>query len=153
MAHIEIFEPGLCCGTGICGVDVDQALVTFSADLDFTRANGGDVARFNLAQEPLAFVENEVARQFLHTVGQEGLPVTLVGGATVLTGRYPSRAELANWTGGAAESGAASDTDETSHLAAVQPEGSARLLAMAAPAPGKDAEDADAGCCGTGGCC
>ena len=50
MAHIEIFEPGLCCGTGICGVDVDQSLVTFSADLDFTRANGGDVARFNLAQ-------------------------------------------------------------------------------------------------------
>lgn len=144
MAHIEIFEPGLCCGTGICGVDVDQALVTFSADLDFTRANGGDVARFNLAQEPLAFVENEVARQFLHTVGQEGLPVTLVGGATVLTGRYPTRAELAAWTG-------ASDTGAASHLAAVQPDGSARLLAMASPAA---ADTADAGCCGgTGGCC
>ena len=143
MSHIEIFEPGLCCGTGICGVDVDQALVTFSADLDFTRANGGDVARFNLAQEPLAFVENEVARQFLHTAGQEGLPVTLVGGATVLTGRYPTRAELASWTGVAA-------ADAASHLAAVTPEGSAQLLTMAKAAP---AEGAEAGCCGTGGCC
>ena len=151
MAQIEIFEPGLCCGTGICGVDVDQSLVTFSADLDFTRANGGDVARFNLAQEPLAFVENEVARQFLHTVGQEGLPVTLVGGATVLTGRYPTRAELADWTGAAA-AGVASDvvSDDASHLAAVHPEGSVQLLAMASPAP---AEGGEAGCCGTGGCC
>jgi hypothetical protein len=153
MAHIEIFEPGLCCGTGICGVDVDQALVTFSADLDFTRANGGDVARFNLAQEPLAFVENEVARRFLHTVGQEGLPVTLVGGATVLTGRYPNRAELVSWTGAADEVAADIPSDpaaEASHLAAVQPEGAVRLLAMASPAP---AADDDSGCCGTGGCC
>ncbi|TFC81969.1 arsenite efflux transporter metallochaperone ArsD [Cryobacterium cheniae] len=159
MAHIEIFEPGLCCGTGICGVDVDQALVSFSADLDFTRANGGDVARFNLAQEPLAFVENEVARRFLHTVGQEGLPVTLVGGATVLTGRYPTRAELVSWTGLAPADTAAdtaSDSGAASHLAAVQPEGSVRLLAMASatPAEGAGAEaSAEAGCCGTGGCC
>ena len=157
MAHIEIFEPGLCCGTGICGVDVDQALVTFSADHDYTRANGGDVARFNLAQEPLAFVENEVARQFLHTVGQEGLPVTLVGGATVLTGRYPTRAELTSWTGAPAADTAAeavSDSGAASHLAAVQPEGSVQLLAMASatPAAGADAS-AEAGCCGTGGCC
>ncbi|HSP76356.1 MAG TPA: arsenite efflux transporter metallochaperone ArsD [Cryobacterium sp.] len=171
MAHIEIFEPGLCCGTGICGVDVDQSLVTFSADLDFTRANGGDVARFNLAQEPLAFVENEVARQFLHTVGQEGLPVTLVGGATVLTGRYPSRAELASWT---VLADADTDTDTAdgtdtataaaSHLAAVQPEGSARLLAMsgsgsatATESPAAEgaatAEGAESGCCGGSGCC
>ncbi|TFC29890.1 arsenite efflux transporter metallochaperone ArsD [Cryobacterium sp. TMT2-18-3] len=154
MARIEIFEPGLCCGTGICGVDVDQALVTFSADLDFTRANGGDIARFNLAQEPLAFVENEVARQFLHTVGQEGLPVTLVGGATVLTGRYPTRAELANWTGVAAV-----DTGAASHRAAVQPEGAVRLLAMAgsgdatATETAENTAGADAGCCGNGGCC
>ncbi|MBC7443725.1 MAG: arsenite efflux transporter metallochaperone ArsD [Ramlibacter sp.] len=126
MAHIQIFEPGLCCGTGICGVDVDQALVTFSADMDWARANGGDIMRFNLAQEPLAFVENEVARQFLHTVGQAGLPVTLVDGATVLSGRYPSRGELAGWAGVAG--------DAASHLAAVQPEGSKRLLAMATPA-------------------
>ena len=160
MAHIEIFEPGLCCGTGICGVDVDQALVTFSADLDFTRANGGDVARFNLAQEPLAFVENEVARQFLHTVGQEGLPVTLVGGATVLTGRYPTRAELAAWTEVACvDTADAADTAATSHRAAVQPEGSVRLLAMAGPgrAPAPEtadrATDAESGCCGGTGCC
>ncbi|TFB91409.1 arsenite efflux transporter metallochaperone ArsD [Cryobacterium sp. HLT2-28] len=139
MANIQIFEPGLCCGTGICGVDVDEALVTVSADLDWTRSQGGQVTRFNLAQEPLAFVEDEIAHAFLLTAGEEGLPLTVVDGATVLTGRYPSRAELGKWAG------------IQTHESAVQPEGSPRLLAMAAPAAALEAE---AGCCGgTGGCC
>ncbi|MFO7689016.1 MAG: arsenite efflux transporter metallochaperone ArsD [Cryobacterium sp.] len=99
MTDIQIFEPGLCCGTGVCGVDVDQSLVTVSADLNWLRAEGGVAARFNLAQEPIAFAENEIARSFLITAGQAGLPITLVDGATVLTGRYPNRVELASWAG------------------------------------------------------
>lgn len=141
MANIQIFEPGLCCGTGICGVDVDEALITVSADLDWAKSRGGQVTRFNLAQEPLAFVEDAVANAFLQTAGEEGLPLTVVDGATVLTGRYPSRAELGKWAG------------INAHDSAVQPEGSPRLLAMAAPAATPDAES---GCCGggaDGGCC
>ncbi|RJT87009.1 arsenical resistance operon transcriptional repressor ArsD [Cryobacterium melibiosiphilum] len=134
MAQIEIFEPGLCCGTGICGVDVDQALVTVSADLDWLRAQGAPAARFNLAQEPLAFVDNETARAFVHTVGQEGLPLTLVDGITALTGRYPSRDELAKWAG-------------LSENAALQPDASPRLLMMAT------APEADGNSCAVGGGC
>lgn len=117
MTTIQIFEQGLCCGTGICGVDVDQQLVTVSADIDWATSAGGSVRRFNLAQEPLAFAENETVRRFLHTVGQEGLPVTMVDGATVLTGRYPSRPELAKW----AALGAPAVEDRPSLLASVQP--------------------------------
>ncbi|TFC50738.1 MULTISPECIES: arsenite efflux transporter metallochaperone ArsD [unclassified Cryobacterium] len=129
MTSIQIFEPGLCCGTGICGVDVDQQLVTVSADIDWATSAGGSVRRFNLAQEPLAFAENETMRSFLHTVGQEGLPVTMVDGATVLTGRYPSRPELAKWAG----LGAPAAEDRPSLLSAAQPGASAD------------------GCCGGGG--
>ena len=50
MSRIEVFEPALCCATGVCGEDVDQALVTFSADMDFVRSRGGDIARYNLAR-------------------------------------------------------------------------------------------------------
>ncbi len=57
MTTIEVFEPALCCNTGVCGDDVDQALVTFSADLDWATANGGRVVRHNLANDPLAFAE------------------------------------------------------------------------------------------------
>ena len=59
MSKVQVFEPALCCATGVCGDDVDQQLVTFSADLDFVRSRGGDVSRYNLASEPLAFAENE----------------------------------------------------------------------------------------------
>ncbi len=55
MNIIEVFEPALCCATGVCGEDVDQGLVTFSADLDFVRSRGAKVSRYNLASEPLAF--------------------------------------------------------------------------------------------------
>ena len=52
MSKVEVFEPALCCATGVCGEDVDQQLVRFSADLDFVRSRGGDVSRYNLASEP-----------------------------------------------------------------------------------------------------
>ena len=31
-AAIQIFDPALCCASGVCGTDVDQALVSFAAD-------------------------------------------------------------------------------------------------------------------------
>lgn len=59
MSKVEVFEPALCCATGICGEDVDQRLVRFSADLDFVRSRGGDVSRYNLASAPRVFAEND----------------------------------------------------------------------------------------------
>lgn len=99
MSKVEVFEPALCCATGVCGEDVDQALVTFSADMDFVRSHGGDVVRYNLASEPLAFAENEAVKAFLEVTGSDGLPLVLVDGVTAMTGRYPDRAQLARWTG------------------------------------------------------
>jgi hypothetical protein len=99
MTTIEIFEPALCCATGVCGEDVDQQLVTFSADMDFIRSNGADIARYNLASEPQAFAANDAAKVFLHLSGSAGLPLVLVDGVTAMTGRYPNRAQLATWAG------------------------------------------------------
>ncbi|MBC2644913.1 MULTISPECIES: arsenite efflux transporter metallochaperone ArsD [unclassified Rhodococcus (in: high G+C Gram-positive bacteria)] len=99
MSTIEIFEPALCCNTGVCGDDVDQALVTFSADMDWVRSQGGNIARFNLASEPLAFAQREPVTAFLQVSGSEGLPLVLVDGVTAQTGRYPDRAQLAKWAG------------------------------------------------------
>lgn len=99
MSTVEIFEPALCCTTGICGPDVDQALVEVSADLDWAAKRGGRIARHNLANDPMAFATNDTARRFLELSGSEGLPLVLVDGATALTGRYPTRGELARWAG------------------------------------------------------
>jgi len=99
MSKVEVFESALCCATGVCGEDVDQQLVTFSADMEFIRSRGGDVVRYNLASEPLAFAENETVTAFLHIAGSAGLPLVLVDGVTAMTGRYPHRDQLGAWAG------------------------------------------------------
>jgi hypothetical protein len=99
MKQIQVFDPALCCSTGVCGVEVDQALVTFAADVDWARQNGVAIGRFNLAHQPMAFAENPEVKTFLEHAGPEGLPLILLDGAVILTGRYPTRAELVRWSG------------------------------------------------------
>lgn len=97
MPVIDIYDPALCCASGVCGVDVDEALLYFAADLEWARSQGVDVQRHNLAQAPLDFANNPVVSAFLHASGEAGLPLVLVDGEAVLSGRYPSRTELARW--------------------------------------------------------
>lgn len=97
MTTIEIFEPAMCCSTGVCGTDVPQELVTFSANLDWLRSQGGQIQRFNLASEPTAFTGRPNVVDFLKVSGSEGLPLVLVEGTIAMTGRYPDRDQLARW--------------------------------------------------------
>jgi hypothetical protein len=97
MKSIQVFDPALCCSTGVCGVDVDRSLVSFSADVEWAKQNGAKIERFNLAQQPMAFVENAAAKAFLERSGAGALPLILVEGQVALAGRYPNRSELARW--------------------------------------------------------
>ncbi|MGJ0490864.1 arsenite efflux transporter metallochaperone ArsD [Methylobacter sp.] len=99
MKIIQVFDPALCCSTGVCGVDIDQQLVDFSADVDWAKQQGAQIERFNLAQQPMAFAENAVVKSFLERSGAEALPLILVDGEVALAGRYPNRTELARWAG------------------------------------------------------
>lgn len=99
MKTLQIFDPAMCCNTGVCGVDADQQLVSFAADVDWAKKQGAQIERFNLAQQPMAFVDNAVVKSFLERSGQEALPLILLDGEIALTNRYPRRAELARWLG------------------------------------------------------
>lgn len=96
---IRVFEPALCCNTGVCGPDLDQELVTFTADVQSLQAEGVDIGRVNLASDPSAFAQNPVVVNYLKVAGSDGLPLTLVNDTTVLTGRHPTRAELRKYAG------------------------------------------------------
>jgi hypothetical protein len=96
---IQIFDPALCCSTGVCGVETDEALIHFAADADWAKQNGAKIERFKLAQQPTAFADNATVKSFLERSGQEALPLILVDGDIALAGRYPNRAELARWAG------------------------------------------------------
>ena len=97
MKKLSIYDPAICCSTGVCGVNVDQDLVKITADLDWLKTKGAQVERFNLSQQPMAFVENTIIKSILEDSGADILPVSTIDGEVVLKGRYPERKELAEW--------------------------------------------------------
>jgi len=99
MKKFQVFDPALCCSSGVCGTDVDQKLVDFSADVDWAKQHGAQIERFNLAQQPMAFAENAAIKNLLERSGESALPITLVDGEVAFAGRYPSRDDLARWIG------------------------------------------------------
>jgi hypothetical protein len=99
MKTFQIYDKPMCCSTGICGPQVDPVLPRFASDLDWLKAQGHLVERYNLAQQPQAFVQNSEVQKLLVEQGVEVLPVILVDGRTVSQKGYPSRAMLAIWAG------------------------------------------------------
>jgi len=94
---LQVFDPAMCCSTGVCGPDVDPKLVQFAADLDWLKTQAVIVQRYNLSQDPGAFVQNPIVKSALTEKGENALPLMLVNGQVALTGRYPERRELAGW--------------------------------------------------------
>ncbi len=92
---LRVYDPPQCCSTGVCGPDVDPTLVQFAADLRALEYSGVAVERFNLAQQPEAFVAEPVVVQAINAVGTSVLPLLVVDGRVVSHSRYPSRVELA----------------------------------------------------------
>ncbi len=107
MKKVQIFDPALCCSSGVCGTDVDQKLVDFSADVDWAKQQGAQIERFNLAQQPMDFANNAAVKGLLERSGEAALPITLVDGEVAFAGRYPTRDDLARWLGSAAAAPAA----------------------------------------------
>ncbi|HEU6456674.1 MAG TPA: arsenite efflux transporter metallochaperone ArsD [Roseateles sp.] len=99
MSTIQVFDPALCCSSGVCGQEVDAQLVQAAADIDWAKGAGARIERFNLAQQPLAFAQNDAVRDLLERSGQKALPITVLDGQVVLAGRYPSRQQLGQWAG------------------------------------------------------
>jgi hypothetical protein len=97
MTSIEVFDPAMCCSTGV--PSVASKLARFAADLEWLTGQGAAVARATLSQEPEKFMACSLVREAVSTQGAAALPVVLVDGRLRSTGRYPLRAELARWTG------------------------------------------------------
>ncbi len=94
MANVEIYDKPMCCSTGVCGPQVDPVLPRFAADLNWLKTQGHQVERFNLAQQPAAFAENEVVKKMLASESVECLPLILVDGQVVSKAAYPNRDQL-----------------------------------------------------------
>ncbi|XZE44159.1 arsenite efflux transporter metallochaperone ArsD [Pirellulaceae bacterium SH467] len=100
MKTVQVYDKPMCCSTGVCGPEVDPVLPKFAADLDWLKNQGHHVERYNLAQQPQAFIENKAIHHLLSTAGTDCLPVVVVDGEVVSQTVYPSREDLAGWVAG-----------------------------------------------------
>jgi hypothetical protein len=98
MTKLEVFDPAMCCSTGVCGPNIDPTLPRFAADLEWLKSKGIMVERYNLAQQVAAFTSNPGVKETLNSQGTKCLPLLLVNGAIVASGAYPARQDLARLT-------------------------------------------------------
>ncbi|UCZ55371.1 arsenite efflux transporter metallochaperone ArsD [Bacillus shivajii] len=96
---VEIFDPALCCPTGVCGPSVDPELTRISRMVMKLESEGYDIVRYNLAQEPDPFVSQKEVNALLEKKGPDALPATVVDGVLVKEGSYPTKEEFVNWLG------------------------------------------------------
>lgn len=96
---VEVFDPPMCCSSGVCGPNVDPKLVQFSAALEWLRAHGVQVERFNLSRQYDAFAGNVTVVKAITDWGLNCLPLILVNGEVASRGVYPIRDELAEMAG------------------------------------------------------
>ena len=99
MPVVRVFDPPMCCSTGVCGPSVDPELARFAADLDWLKKQGVVVERFSLSQQPAAFAGSAVVKEALASRGNGCLPMVLVDDRLAVEGSYPSRDALAAMSG------------------------------------------------------
>ena len=95
---IQVFDPPMCCSTGVCGPSVDPALVRIGSDLSWLKEQGVVVERANLSQDMAVFAASPTVIAELQA-DPKALPLVLIGGEVKSRKSYPSREDLAAWCG------------------------------------------------------
>ncbi len=90
---ITILDPAMCCSTGVCGTDVDDALVQTAANVKWLKTEGHEVDRHGIANDAAAFKNYPEAIAKLQKEGTDSLPYILINNRIVMSGRYPNKAE------------------------------------------------------------
>ncbi|KMK76293.1 arsenite efflux transporter metallochaperone ArsD [Alkalihalobacillus pseudalcaliphilus] len=97
MKKVEIFDPAMCCDTGVCGPVVDPKLTELATSIQTLIQKGFPITRYNLANNPAAFVENQLVNKVLHEKGPEALPIVIVDQKIEKIGEYPTAEDFSTW--------------------------------------------------------
>ncbi|ABX42520.1 arsenite efflux transporter metallochaperone ArsD [Lachnoclostridium phytofermentans] len=97
MKKMFIYEPAMCCETGLCGVGVDPELLRVSTVINNLKKLGYEVNRYNLTSAPMEFVKNKYVNDSMKTGGAKVLPITIVEDTVVKSGKYPTNDEFFEW--------------------------------------------------------
>ncbi len=112
---VEIFDPPLCCPTGLCGPVLDTTLVDLSEAVMALQAEGRSVVRHMMTADPQAFMRNREVYQLIRERQLQALPITVVQGHIVKTDAYPSLTEIRDALDGAPDAAADIGASERLH--------------------------------------
>ena len=99
MTKVEIFDPAMCCSTGVCGPSVDPELTRVASAVYSLEKKGFNIKRYQLTSDPDKFAENDEITRVFQEKGPDALPVVLVNDKAVKIGSYPTNKEFAEWFG------------------------------------------------------
>ncbi|HBY92785.1 MAG: arsenite efflux transporter metallochaperone ArsD [Ardenticatenaceae bacterium] len=102
-ADVELFDPPMCCPTGLCGPTLDQTLLDTNEMILVLEAAGVRVERYQMTSHPQAFLNNAAVMRLVRERQMEALPVTVVRGRVVKAGAYPTLTEVQTALNGVGE--------------------------------------------------
>ena len=94
IVKIEIFDPPMCCPTGICGPNVDQTLINFNEMIALLQKEGIQVERYQMTSNPHAFLNNVEVMKLVQEKQMAGLPITVISNQVIKSGTYPTLEEI-----------------------------------------------------------
>src|SRR5512136_86970 len=100
-AVVELFDPPMCCPTGLCGPTLDQTLLDVNEMILALQADGVTVARYQMTGQPQAFLSNTEVMRRVREQQMAALPITVVRGQVVKVGAYPTLTEMKSFLNGA----------------------------------------------------
>ncbi|MHC1748426.1 MAG: arsenite efflux transporter metallochaperone ArsD [Cellulosilyticaceae bacterium] len=94
MKKIKIFDPAMCCSTGVCGPSVNPELLRMATVINNLKQKEIIIERYNLNQNPEVFLNNTVISELLNTQGVGVLPITMVDNEVIRMGSYLTNQEI-----------------------------------------------------------
>lgn len=94
MRKMIIFDPPMCCSTGVCGPSVNPELLRVATVINNLKNKGILIERYNLTSNPSVFVNNNIINELLQSKGIDILPIIMVDGKVVKTKSYPTNKEF-----------------------------------------------------------
>src|SRR5512141_2973328 len=100
-AMVELFDPPMCCPTGLCGPTLDQTLLDVSEMIVALQTEGLKVERYQMTSHPQAFLSNPEVMRLVREKQMDALPISVVHGQVVKVGAYPTLDEVKTYLNGA----------------------------------------------------
>jgi hypothetical protein len=94
MSKLIIFEPAMCCPTGVCGPSVDTELLRITGVITSLNKRENLIERFNLKDHPMKFVEYGFVSSLIKEEGIEVLPLAVFDGQVITKGGYPTNEQI-----------------------------------------------------------